>query len=146
MNKIKIFFISLIIVFISTSILCIIFEQPLIYAPINYGISNLLRLALLLSILVFGLVYINYPILFWIKKKTKLMVNDLSFYLVITLFILQIVTMVTGYLESFSRRGIDADFLYYYKCVTNSCIYIFTGNLTTIIATILYAKTLSPKD
>lgn len=146
MKRHKLFFISFIIVFISTSVLCIIFEQPLIYAPVKYSVENLLHLALLLGFLVFSLVYISYPILHWLKKRLRFRVNKFSFYLTTTLIILQLVTMTMGYLESYSRRGIDADFLYYYKCVTNSCIYIFTGNLTAIVATILYAKTLSPKD
>ncbi|MCG8578805.1 MAG: hypothetical protein MI866_02745, partial [Bacteroidales bacterium] len=141
MKKLKIFGLSFAFVYILTAILCLIFGQPLIYSPI-YGIREFLNLALLLGILVFLLVYINFPVLKWIKTISFKNSNGFIYYSVATLLILQIVTLLTGYMESLTTRGVEADFLYYYKCVTNSCIYILTGNITAILASRLYVKTL----
>lgn len=143
MKKLKIFGLSFAFVFISTAILCIVFGHPFIYAPIDYGIKGFLNLGLLLGFLVFCLVFINFPILKWIKTKIFNRRNDFGFYLISTLLILQVVTLLTGYMESLTTRGVEADFLYYYKCVTNSCIYILTGNLTAIFACKLYVKSLA---
>lgn len=141
MKKLKLFGLSFAVVYLLTATLCLIFNQPLIYSPI-YGIIEFINLAVLLGILIFLMVYINFPVLKWIKTRVFKNSNNFIYYSVATLLILQIVTLLTGYMESSATRGVEADFLYYYKCVTNSCIYIFTGNITAILACRLYIKSL----
>ena len=58
-----------------------------------------------------------------------------------TILVLQIVTMIIAYFEtSFSKTG--GDFLYYYKGIGNSLVYILTGNLTSVIFASIYSDKL----
>lgn len=140
MKKLKIFALSFAFVYILTALLCIIFGHPLIYSPVDYSFQGFKSLALLLGILVFCLVYINFPVLNKIKARFFKRANNFVFFLIGSLLVLQAVTMLTGYAESFSARGVEADILYFYKCVGNSCIYILTGNITVVIACWLVVK------
>ena len=140
MKKSKLLLITFTFAYLSTAILCIASGHPFIFAPINYGPSGLISLAMLIGFLVFCLVFITLPLLKWIRSLIFKKSNALVFYLISTLAVLQFVTMTTGYFESLTTRGVEADFLYYYKCVTNSCIYILTGNLTVVLACVLSLK------
>jgi hypothetical protein len=143
MRKLKIFGLSFGFVFVLTAILCMISGLPFIYAPVDYGLTGFFKLALLLGFLVFCLVYVNFPVLKWIKDKAFKSANDFIFHLTATLLILQVVTLITGYMESLTTRGVEPDFFYYYKCVTNSCIYILTGNLTVLLGCRLFTRKIS---
>lgn len=140
MKLTKIFGLSFTFMFISTALLCIIYGLPLTLGRVDYSLFGFIRLGLLVAFLSFCLVFINLSVLKWIKPKILIRSNDIIYYMTSTVIILQVVTLITGYLESMITRGVEADFLYYYKCVTNSCIYILTGNITAIIASRLYAK------
>lgn len=63
-----------------------------------------------------------------------------GFFILCIFILLQLVTLLFGYLESSLSRGVPADWFYYYKGVTNSWIYIITGNCTALIAASLYAR------
>lgn len=140
MKKLKLLFLAFGIAFSATAILCVGSGNPLIYYPIDYGIGGFFRFAILILFLSFGLVYINLSVLKWLKGMIKLKANSSIYYITSTILILQIVTMTTGYLESLTTRGIQADIFYYYKCVSNSCLYILTGNFTAIVVAYLYGK------
>lgn len=140
MNKLKLLLLAFVIAFSTTAGLCFANGFPLIYYPINYGIGGIFRFGLLILFLSFGLVYINLSTLKWLKEILKLKLNAIFYYVFLSIIILQIVTLATGFLESLAARGVKADILYYYKCVSNSCLYIITGNLTVIIVAYLFAK------
>ena len=142
MKKLKIFGLAFSFAFISTAALCILFGYLLIIGSIDYRFREFLSLGLLLGFLVFCLVFINFPLANWIKTQFFKNANDFIFYLIATIFILQLENLITGYLESLATRGAEADFLYYYKGLSNSWIYILTGNLTAFIACNLYVKSL----
>ncbi len=140
MNKIKLLLLAFGMAFTATAALCILTGNPLVYHPIDYGITGFSEFALLILLLSLGLVYINLPVLHWLKKISKLNLNPVVYYITMTLIVLQVVTMVTGFYESLITRGVEADAFYYYKCVTNSCLYILTGNLTAVTIAYLYGK------
>ena len=142
MKKLKIFGLAFSFAFISTAALCILFGYPFIIGSIDYGFREFLSLGLLLGFLVFCLVFINFPLLTWIKTQFFKNSNNFIFYLIASIFILQLENLITGYLESLASRGAEADFLYYYKGNSNSWIYILTGNLTALMACKLYVKSL----
>jgi hypothetical protein len=94
---------------------------------------------LLIGVLTFLLVFISLPVLNSLKPiKRKLKKNE-DFFVIGSFVVLQVVTILTGYIESALTRGTNADALYYYKGVSNSLIYIITGNITNLIAASLYA-------
>lgn len=140
MKTLKLLFLAFGIAFSTTATLCIASGNPLVYYPINYGIDGFFSFAILILLLSFGLVYINLSVLKWLKTTMKINANSIIYYIVSTIFVLQIVTMLTGYFESFVTRGVQATAFYYYKCLSNSCIYILTGNLTAVIVAYLYGK------
>lgn len=141
----KLFVIGFCIMFISTALICILTKQPLIFFPVNYGIGAFLEFALLVGILCFLLVFISLPLLRFLKNLIKANLKDEAFYLIGSITILQIATLLIGYTESAMTRGANADFFYYYKGASNSHIYIFTGNLTSAIVASLYSKVLNKK-
>jgi hypothetical protein len=143
MKKLKIFRLSFSFAFISTAAICILFGHPFIFGPIAYGFKDFFLLGLLLGFLVFCLVFINFPLLNWIKFQFFNNSNDFVFYVIASIFILQLENLMAGYLESLLTRGVEADSLYYYKGVSNSWIYILTGNLTAFITCKLYVKSLA---
>lgn len=140
MKKLNLLFLAFVIAFSTTAILCITNEYPLIFYPINYGIGGFIRFSILILFLSFGLVYVNLPVLKWLKPAIYINSNSIIYFITTTILILQIVTMTIGYLESLITRGIEADAFYYYKCVSNSCLYILTGNMTAIIVAYIYGK------
>ena len=120
--------------------LCIITNQPLVFGPANYSPGSFIVFGLLIACLCFSLVFVNLPFLRYIKEGVAPNARDDGFYIILTLLVLQGITLLTGYLESSFTKPDGGDLLYYYKGVTNSHIYIITGNLTTIIVASSYAK------
>ena len=114
------------------------YDYPLIYDPIDYGPGEFLLLALLIFAPSAGLIYINFPVLTWTIKILKLRSNLSLYYILMTLMILNVATILTGYLESFITAGVEADPFYYYECVSNSCVYLLTGNVSTLVVALLF--------
>jgi hypothetical protein len=139
MKQLKLFAIAFIIMFISTSGLCISLQQPLIYYPLDYGLTGFLQFGVLTGFLCFCLVFINLPTIRFIKHQVSQAAKEKPFYVIITIIILQFVTLGTGYVES-GLTTKNADVLYYYKGVSNSLIYVITGNFTALIIALMYAK------
>ena len=139
MSKTKLFTLAFVIMFISTAVLCFLARQPLIFLPVYYSGIEFLKFAVLIGFLCFCLVYLNLSLIKFVKRLTSLTSGELQFYILSTLIILQIVTLLTGYIES-SLTTYTADVFYYYKGVGNSLIYVMTGNLTALLIASLYAK------
>lgn len=137
--RFKIFLISFSIMFLLTAVLCILFDQPFFLNPVKYNLSSFIELIVAVGILCFLLAFACLPLLNLLKPTRPRFGRYELFFLFSTLLLLQIVTLVLGYFESsFNKTGF-ADWFYYYKGVTNSWIYIVTGNITTVIAASMYA-------
>lgn len=139
MNNIKLLSLAFIFAFSSSSLLSYTFGYPLIFHPINYGLSGFIEFGILILFLCLGLVFVSIPV----STRTILRLNLSNNYIsiaLINLLHLQLVIIFLGFFESYFTRGVTADLFYYYKCVTNSCIYVLTGNVTTIITTYLYFR------
>jgi hypothetical protein len=114
-------------------------ELPLIFYPIDYRLAEFLKFFLLIGFFSFLLVYITLPVLNSLKPIKQKLKRYEGFFIIGSFIALQAVTMLTGYIESSLIRGVNADTLYYYKGVSNSLIYIVTGNITSLLAASLYA-------
>ncbi len=131
----KIFFLTWFLAFFLISALCIFDRQPLLFHPIDYGFGQSTLLFVLLGALSFGLL----GVLDILKKIQGKFFQSFSqqgiyaYYLIGTVSGLFILTLFSGFAESFRP-------FFYYSCVTNSCIYLFSGYLVTILATILFAR------
>lgn len=136
----KLFIISFCIAFVFTAFLCIVSEQPLLLGHKDYSINAFIPFGLMIAVLCFLLVYINLPVLKFFKNIILKEVREEGYYIIGTFIILQIVTLITGYAESSLNRHEEASMFFYYKGITNSHIYILTGNITAVIAASLYAK------
>lgn len=139
MSKTKLFSRAFVIMFILTAVLCILAKQPLIFLPIQYTGIEFLKFAVLIGFLCFCLVNINLYIIRSIKRQMSSNSSESPFYILSTLIILQVVTLLTGYMESTLTTN-TADAFYYYKGVGNSLIYVITGNFTAILIASFYAK------
>ena len=140
MTKKKLFGISFLLAFVSTAILCVVTGLPLIFSPASYKLINFIVFGILIGMLCFGLVYIALPFLTFIRRITHFKGQLTPYYIFATTFILQILTLALGYLESSMTRGVEATLVYYYASIGNSFIYILTGNVTAILAAIYYSK------
>lgn len=140
MNQVKLVLLAFGIAFIKTAALCVVTGNPLIYYPIDYGMGGVFRFGLLMLSLCFRLVYINLSVLKWVKKILKNSFSPTFYFPIVTLLLVQLVTMVTGYFETLTTRGVEPDILYYYRCVSSSCLYILSGNLTALLTSYLYGK------
>jgi len=138
MSNFKLLLLSFSITFFGTALLSLAFFQPLIFYPIDYGLMQFSRLALLLAMLSLALVYFTFPILQVIARIFKIKSRLPLYYLAMSLVVLQLVTLVLGYIESSITRGVTPDFWYYYSCVSNSCFYLLAGNSATIVTSYLY--------
>jgi hypothetical protein len=126
--------------FVFTLLLCIITKQPLTFNHSNYNLETIAGFAVFISVWCFLLVYISLPFVNLLKPQ-KLQSHQYEAFFMLGIFILlQLVTLLFGYLESSFTRGVTADWFYYYKGVTNSWIYIISGNCTALIAASLYAR------
>lgn len=139
--KVRIFFISFSFMLVSTAIFCLIMKQPLIFYPVDYRLSEFLKLFFLIGLFSFLLVYITLPVLNSLKSTKRKLKRNEGFFIIGSFIILQAVTILTGYIESSLTMGVSANILYYYKGVSNSLIYIITGNTTSLLAASLYAAT-----
>ncbi len=139
MTKTKLFSISFVIAFLSTALLCILLGYPLIFSPVSYKITDFFIFGILIGVLCFGLVFMNLSILTYLKKLLKVKTSSKVFYIVGTLLILQVLTLILGYIESDIYSKQNADPFYYYKGVGNSLVYVLTGNMTAIIIATLFA-------
>lgn len=138
--KRKLFAIAFFTAFILTSFLCMITGQPLIFLPVDYGVTEFVKFGLLVGLLSFLLVFINLPVLGRIHQSFRINVREEGYYIIGTMIILQVVTLTTGYLESGLSLLGGADFFYYYRGAGNSHLYIIAGNFTSAIIASLYAK------
>ncbi len=136
----RIFLVSFLIMFVCTLLLCISTEKPLIFNPPDYSLQEIAVFALFISFWCFLLVYISLPFINSFRPAKLRSHHYEAFYLLSTFIFLQIVTIVLGYLESAFVWSATADLLYYYRGVSNSRIYIITGNITAVIAASLYAR------
>ncbi|BDD07227.1 hypothetical protein [Aureibacter tunicatorum] len=138
MSDRNLFSLAFAIFFTLTFLSCISLRLPFIYYPLDYGATGFLTLFLLTSWLCFGLVYVNLPVLNWIYKKFELEVNPIIFYPFTTVFILQFLTLAIGYLESSFMLSTGGDWMYLYKGISNSLVFILTGNITAIVTSAIY--------
>lgn len=139
MSKLKFFCIAFIFTFSLIAILCVLTSTPLILLPVNYSPLAFIKFALLIGAFSFCLAFIVLPTLHFTYQKLKIAIRETLFCLIGTFFILQILFLTAGYFESrFSMlRG---DFLYYYRGVGNSLIYIAIWNLTSLVCSYYYAN------
>lgn len=140
MTKLRFFLICFGVAFITTTAICIATDQPLIFQPVSYAIKDFMFLAILIGILCIGLVFVALPVLNRIRRYFTSLKEGFAFYIIGIFIILQLITLVAGYLESKFTLHNQADWLYYYKGAGNSLVYIFTGNCTAILAAMLYAQ------
>jgi hypothetical protein len=140
MSRLKIFVSSYVLAFASTAVLCILSGQPLIFLPVSYGMTDFLAFGILILILTCCLNFICLPFLEFIRKIFRIGIREDLYFVTGTLIILQIVTLLVGYLESGITRHIIATPFYYYQGVGNSLVYVITGNMTAIMAASLYGK------
>ena len=140
MKKTKLFALAFLVSFVSTSVLCIGGGHPLIFLPVSYKLMDFFIFGILIGILCFGLVFITMPFVKTIRRWTKLKIAFQSYYIISTMLILQVLTLVVGYLESYTTPGVETTIFYYYYGVGNSLIYIFTGNITAILISYIYAR------
>lgn len=138
--KRKVWRISFGIMTFSTGLLCYLTKQPFIFSPVEYTIPAFLQLVFLSGIFCFLFAFITLPVLGFIKGNEGSRRQDEAFFLLGSLVILQLTTIIMGYTESSFTRGIRSDFFYYYRGAGNSWIYIITGNITVGIAASLYAR------
>jgi hypothetical protein len=139
MSKLKLFITAFTFAFISTAFLCIIAGYPLIFPPVAYNFINFILFAILIAALCFGLVYINFAFLKFIKRGLIPTCSNTAYYIIGSIVALQVLTLLLGYTESSYGSKTEATVFYYYKGVGNSLIYVLTGNLTAIIVAKLYA-------
>ncbi|MDJ1481105.1 hypothetical protein QNI16_11470 [Cytophagaceae bacterium YF14B1] len=139
MTSFKLVVLSFLITSISTGLLCLAYEYPLIATSSPYSLFDFTMFGLLLAVMSYSLVYIVLPVLSHLKNDLQFTHSDKAFYSIYTLLCLHFFILVGGYLESgmYIREG--ADFLYYYKGAGNSLIYVLTGTVTSLIIAALYA-------
>ena len=137
--KLKLFGTAFSLAFISTALLCMLSGQPLIFLPVSYNAGAFILFGILIGALTTGLVYICLPLLNLLKTLLNIKTPEKIYYTTGTIIILQLLTLVLGYLESDVTAHSFADPFYYYKGIGNSHIYLLTGNITAIITARIYA-------
>jgi hypothetical protein len=141
MRKLKnyLFWMTFCITSLCIGVLCVVYEQPLFLGEAVYNVTTFLNFIVFTAFISMSLVYMCLPVLYRMNEKIRFMKSTTVFVLIGSILILQVVTMLTGYLDSaiFSTNG--ASLFYYYGCVTNSCIYIAVGNGVTVLAALRYA-------
>ena len=141
-ENIKIYGICFLIIYGMISVLCVLNRQPLVFA-FQYSLDQFIFLFLLLGALCFALVFVM-QILEKLFKKffASVFVSPIliyAYFILVPVFILFIFTLLSGYVES------GFPFLYYY-CVTNSCIYLFSGYTVTLIMGAYFARRFSKNE
>lgn len=125
-----IFFLNVILI----SAFCYYFDKPLF---VNIITRNLDILYFLLVILFYSLWYVGLQYVLYRYDIHQLLVRILIF-----IIKLNSIFLIVGYIESRSHPYLSADYLYYYKCVGNSCIYLVVLNLTTLITQFFIPKSM----
>lgn len=143
MKRESLLLVSFAMAFLLTSVICYVKGYPLIYYPISFGIREFIKFGILIGVLSAGLVYIHLPFLKWLQVKLNLKINKTVFYIGVTIIVLQLLSCIAGWGESYYNLR-RPDFLYYYHCVGNSCVYLFSGNLTAILVAFLFPKVSDP--
>lgn len=144
--SIKLHSISTSTFFIVVFSLCWLLDLPLVFKKETYNINQsilLLGFSLMFSI---GLILICLPVLEWLQDLLNSSTNQVAFYLIGSLLALHILVGISGTLESFIISPRGADPLFYYKCIGNSCVYIFSGNTTVVLICWLYVKKIKLKS
>jgi hypothetical protein len=137
--KNRLFWMTFVTTTLSIGGLCVLYKQPWFLGEAVYNLNTFLNFIIFTAFLSMSLVYMCLPLLYRLNEKTPLLRTTPVFVLMGSMLILQIFTLVTGYLASaiFSSNG--PSLFYYYGCVTNSCICIAVGNFVTVIASIRFA-------
>ncbi|MBT3321475.1 MAG: hypothetical protein HN392_04235 [Anaerolineae bacterium] len=134
-KNLKIFFISFILIYGIISILCLISKQPLVFAY-GYNFFQFLTLFIILGLLSFSLILVMEYLEKMLKKfsenKRLSAFAVYAYFIFISAFGLFAFTVFAGFAES----GLP---FFYYGCVTNSCIYLLGGYVTTFIVSVYFA-------
>ena len=134
-KDLKIFSVSLTLVYVMNSSLCIIDRQPLVFVR-GYNFFQFLTLFILLGLLSFGLILVMENLEKILEKLSANMrfsaFTIYAYFIFISAFGLFAFTVFAGFAES----GLP---FFYYGCVTNSCIYLFSGYITTFIVSVYFA-------
>lgn len=140
MFRLQLFFLTAVLNFSIISFLCLFFDLPLIYYPIDYGLKGFQNFGILIASLSFLFIYVQIPWLRWFWNLFTIKKNPKWYYVIFNLLILQFITIIFGLMESYEPGSKELDFFYLYKGVSNSCIYILSGNISLVIISILFAK------
>jgi hypothetical protein len=135
-ENLKIFSISFVLVYAMIAGLCIINKQPLIFAD-GYSFSQFFALFILLGFLSFALIFVMESLEKILKKflfpKLTSSFSIYAYFIIISILGLFAFTLFAGFVES----GISP-FLYY-RCFTNSCLYLFSGYAVTFLIAVYFA-------
>lgn len=135
MKKLKIFIAAFIIVYVMIAGLCVLSGQPLIFVP-GYNLQHFLNLFVLLGVLIIGLALVIRVLEIIYQKHlvaTLASPRSIYFYFIFSsVFVLFLFSLLAGYVES-------GRYFFYYGCVTNSCVYLFSGYTVTILTSALFA-------
>lgn len=134
-ENLKIFAISFAIVYVMIASLCVLNRKPLIYVR-GYNFSQFFTLFIFLGLISSGLVFVM-DILEKIHQKflTPILSSPISiyaYYILVSVFGLFAFTLFAGLVEAGQP-------FYLYGCVTNSCIYLFSGYTVTFVAAVYFA-------
>lgn len=132
----KIFLICFVVVYIMIASLSMINRQPLVFVP-GYSLGQFIVLFFLLGFLSFGLVFLMENLEKLLDKYLTVIASSTlmiyAYFLITSILGLFVFTLFSGFAES-GRP------FFYYRCVTNSCIYLLSGYTVTIIAAIYFAR------
>ena len=135
--KLMIFYFILLLVSIGTW--CYLARKPLVLTKGKYGIFEIIEFVFLIGVLSVGFVFIALPILTWIRKKLFSSAEFVIYHITASVILLVFGFVCMGFLEALVDRG-ELRPLYYFDCVTNSCIYIFCCTFFAIPIAWFYAK------
>ena len=133
--KWKIFVMAFVVVYVMISGLCVLTGQPLIFAD-GYDLPRFLSLLVLLGVLTFCLALVIRALEIIYQKHLVITLDSprsvYSYFIVTSVIVLFLFSLVAGHVES-------GRYFFYYGCVTNSCIYLFSGYTVTILTSALFA-------
>jgi hypothetical protein len=134
-ENIRIFAMSFVMICVLIAGLCVLYKQPLVFAE-GYQFPQFFTLFLLLGTLSFGLVFVMETLERIFKRfLTPTFTSAPATYIYFTLvsaFGLFVFTLLAG----FSESGLP---FFYYGCVTNSCIYLFSAYAVTFVVAVYFA-------
>ncbi len=138
MKACRIYSTAVVISFALIALLCILFQQPLIFSPIKYGLIDFLSLFLLMAILNVGLVFLILEPLRFLNRKLIYISKPIirfAYFGLISLTALFFTSLLFGSVES--PHGYP---FYYYNFSNNSWIYLVSAAITVLLASFLYAR------